>query len=164
METFNAIRNSEGSLSESQEECLLYWSQYCKKLYHGQNSDKFKYIPIEDKKLDSPIEFTEFVAAITSLKNNKAPGKDCMTNEDIKSLLPHESYESDSFDFSEMALNMMFNLIEVFWEFEEIPLDLKRVILRPFLKKLDSDEFEPKNFRTISLLISFFKLILGYNS
>ena len=52
METFNAIRNSVGSLSESREECLLYRSQYCKNLYHGQNFDKFEYIPIEDKKLD----------------------------------------------------------------------------------------------------------------
>ena len=67
--------------------------------------------------MDSPIEFTEFMAAITSLKNNKAPGKDYITNEDIKSLLPHESYESDSFDFSEMALNKMFNLFEVFWKY-----------------------------------------------
>ena len=158
METFNAIRNSEGSLSESQEECLLYWSQYCQNLYRGQKNSKFIYVPFEDKKLDSPIEFTEFVTAVISLKSNKAPGADFITNEDIKLFLPQASEEIESLDSSEMVLNMMFNLVEVFWEFEKIPLDLKRVILRPFLKKRDSDEFDPNNYRTISLLNSFFKL------
>ena len=108
--------------------------------------------------MDSPIEFTEFVTAVISLKSNKAPGADFITNEDIKLFLPQASEEIESLDSSEMVLNMMFNLVEVFWEFEKIPLDLKRVILRPFLKKRDSDEFDPNNYRTISLLNSFFKL------
>ena len=76
MESFNAIRNSEGSLSESQKECLLYWSQYCQDLYRGQKNRKFIYVPIEDKNLDSQIEFTEFATAVISLKSNKALGKD----------------------------------------------------------------------------------------
>ena len=57
-----------------------------------------------------------------------------------------------------MTFNMLFNLIEVFWKFEKIPVDLKRVILRPFLKNTDKNEHDPKNYRTISLLNSFFKL------
>ena len=90
------------------------------------------------------------------MKRNKAPGKDRITNEDIKLLLPQEA--NDCATFSDMALNTLFNLIEVFWKFEKIPVDLKRVILRPFLKNIDKDDHDPKNYRTISLLNSFFKL------
>ena len=53
---------------------------------------------------------------------------------------------------------MLFNLIEVFWKFQKLPVDLKRVILRPFLKDQEKDEYDPKNYRTIALLNSFFKL------
>ena len=48
IETFNAIRNQEGSLSESQEECLLYWTQYCQDLYYGHKSENIGYVPIEN--------------------------------------------------------------------------------------------------------------------
>ena len=108
--------------------------------------------------MDSPIEFSEFLAAISSLKRNKAPGKDRKTNEDIKLLMPQEFDDCEFLTFSETALNMLFNLIEAFWKFEKIPVDLKRAILRPFLKNIDKDEHDPKNYRTISLLNSFFKL------
>ena len=158
IETFNAIRNRDGSRSESQKECLLNWAQYCQDLYHGPDFEKISHVPIENESLYSPIEFSEFMVALTSLKRNKAPGKDCITNEDIKSLLPQESGNFELGTFSEMALNMLFNLIEVFWKFEKIPVDLKRVILRPFLKNIDKDDHDPKNYRTISLLNSFFKL------
>ena len=78
--------------------------------------------------------------------------------------MPQESGDFELETFSEMALNtlnMLFNLIEVFWKFEKIPVDLKRVILRPFLKNIDKDEHDPKNYRTISLLNSFFKLYVA---
>ena len=47
MENFSSIRNSEGLLSESQAQCLFYWSQYCQELYRGQkrinNVDFFQF-------------------------------------------------------------------------------------------------------------------------
>ena len=45
-----------------------------------------------------------------------------------------------------------------FWEYERIPSGLKKVILRPFLKNKDKDEYAPENYRTISLLNTLFKL------
>ena len=48
--------------------------------------------------------------------------------------------------------------MQVFWEFESIPSALKKVILRPFLKDNDKDEYDPENYRTISLLNTLFKL------
>ena len=85
MENFSSIRNSEGLLAESQAQCLFYWSQYCQELYRGQKSNNnVNYFPIHDESLDSSIDIEEFQAAIRSLKPNKAPGKDRITNEDIK--------------------------------------------------------------------------------
>jgi len=60
LETFNAIQNQQGSLSESQKECLLYWTQYCQDFSYGHKSENIRYVPIENESLDSPIEFSEF--------------------------------------------------------------------------------------------------------
>ena len=90
-----------------------------------------------------------FEKILVKIGRNKAPGKDRITNEDIKLLLPQESGDFEFGTFSEMALNMLFNLIEVFWKFEKMPVDLKRVILRPFLKNIAKDGHDPKNYRTI---------------
>ena len=113
IETFNAIRNREGSLSESQKECLLNWAQYCQDLYYGHDFENISHVPIENESLDSLMEFSEFMVAVTSLKRDKAPGKDCITNEDIKLLLPQESGDFEFETFSEMALTMVFNVIDV---------------------------------------------------
>ena len=48
LETFNAIKNSEGSLSESQRDCLLYWANYCHKSYCGQKVKNMTYPQVED--------------------------------------------------------------------------------------------------------------------
>ena len=108
--------------------------------------------------MDGPITFDEFKTAIQSLKNNKAPGNDFITNEDIKQFLLQESEDLDSFEFSDVVLNILFNLMAGFWEYERIPSGLKKVILRPFLKNKDKDEYAPENYRTISLLNTLFKL------
>ena len=57
IETFNAMRNRKGYLSESQNECLLNWAQYCQDLYYGHNNENISHVPIENESLDSPIEF-----------------------------------------------------------------------------------------------------------
>ena len=126
LETFTAIRNSEGSLSESQSECLSYWASYCEKLYCGHELKPTRFLPVENKELDYPISFAEFKLAIQSLKNNKAPGIDFITNEDIKQFLCKESDDLESFEFSDVALKIIFNLIVGFWELEKIPSNLKR--------------------------------------
>ena len=48
LETFNAIKNREGTLSKSQEECLSYWKEYCQDLYSGHKSKNIGYVPIEN--------------------------------------------------------------------------------------------------------------------
>ena len=58
--------------------------------------------------MDGPITFDEFKTAIQSLKNNKAPGNDFITNEDIKQFLTRESDDLDTLEFSDVALNIIF--------------------------------------------------------
>jgi len=53
-------------------------------LYSKIGKESFHYVPINDEKLDSPITYKEFKNSIMSLKNNKAPGSDFLTNEDFK--------------------------------------------------------------------------------
>lgn len=54
-------------------------------------------------------------------RNNKAPRNDFITNKDIKRLL-HEEYENfDSFEFSDVVLKILFNLLTRFFELEKIP-------------------------------------------
>ena len=74
-----------------------------------------------------------------SLKNNKAPGCDFITNEDIKQFMRKEyedpddfrqSEDSDSFEFSDVALNILFNVMQAFWKFEKIPSGLKRIKIK----------------------------------
>ena len=79
------IRNLDGELSNSHSECLKFWSIYCEKLYSKTcNKNLFDYISIENMDLDSPINYDEFISSLKSLKNNKAPGSDFITNEDFK--------------------------------------------------------------------------------
>ena len=68
MESFNAIRNSEGTLSESHSECLNYWASYCEKLYCGHGLKPTRFLPVENKELDYPISFVEFKLAVKSQK------------------------------------------------------------------------------------------------
>ena len=63
LETFNAIRNSKGSLSESHSECLSYWASYCEKLYCGHDLKPNRFLPVENKDLDYPTSFVEFKLA-----------------------------------------------------------------------------------------------------
>ena len=88
-ENFGAIKNSDGKLSTSLPECLRYWCEYCTKLYDKPNSKVFAYNPIygNDVDLDCPITYAEFISVLKTLKNNKAPGSDLITNEDLKILL-----------------------------------------------------------------------------
>ena len=78
------IRNFKGKLSNSLTECLQFWSNYCQKLYSKTGKESFHYAPINDEKLDPPITYEEFKNSIMSLKNNKVPGNDFLTNEDFK--------------------------------------------------------------------------------
>ena len=45
-----------------------------------------------------------------------------------------------------------------FWFNDRVPPDLKRTVLRPFLKDSTKDASDPSNYRPISLLNSIMKI------
>ena len=59
----------------------------------------------------------------------------------------------------------LFGILSNFWSNECVPHDLKRTILRPFLKDSTKDASDPSNYRPISILSCISKLIekLTYN-
>ena len=116
------------------------------------------YLPINDEKLDSPITYEEMKISIKSLKNNKAPGSDFITNEDFKKWLTSDDPEILG---NEAILKSIFKVICTFWDKENIPPKLKQVILRPFIKDTNEDEHDPSNYRTISLLNTVLKIYEG---
>ena len=72
LETFNAIKDSDGSLFESHSDCLSYWAKYCQELYRGNDIRSVKQI---HQILDCPISYDDFQSAMKSLKRSKAPAK-----------------------------------------------------------------------------------------
>ena len=158
-ENFGAIKNSEGKLSTSLPECLRFWGNYCTKLYEKSPSKFFVYNQVNGNELeiDRPITYAEFVSVLPKLKNNKAPGSDFITNEDFKILL-QPSDDEDISRNNALFLKNIFDILKTFWVKEKVPCQLKNVILRPFLKNSDKDEYNPRNYRTISLLNTLFKI------
>ena len=117
-----SIKNLNGKLSNSLTECLENWSCYCEKLYSKTCKKQFKYKPVKNEVLDGPIRYEEFNSVLMSLKNNKGPGRDFITNEDIKDLL---SIDDPEIPESTVFLEYVFKVISRFWEVETIPKKLK---------------------------------------
>ena len=103
--------------------------------------------------LSDDLTFREMVSAICSPKNHKAPGFDNITNDDIKTLLQELSGD-DFLEFNGRFLHFLFGVLSDFWFNERVPHDLKRTILRPFLKDSTEDAADPSNYRPFSLLNS----------
>ena len=58
-------------------------------------------------------------------------------------------------------LKNVFKVISSFWGEERVPCKVKEVILRPFIKDDTTDEHDPTNYRTISLLNTLLKIYEG---
>ena len=97
------------------------------------------------------------LTTIDSLKRHKSPGFDKITNDDIKSLL-EELNGGDILELNGRVLNVLFDILSNFWFNECVPPDLKRTILRPFLKDSTKDATDPSNYRPISLLNTIMKI------
>ena len=127
-------------------------------MYSKVGKESFNYLPVSNEKLDSPITYEEFKNSIMSLKNNKAPGSDFLTNEDFKKWLTSDDPEIFG---EELVLESIYKVISNFWDSEKIPPELKKVILRPFIKDTTGDEHDPSNYRTISLFNTMLKIYEG---
>ena len=69
--------------------------------------------------------------AIPTLRNNKSPGFDNITNDDIKVFL-QELNGGDILELKGRFMHFLFGIFSDFWFNKRVPHDLKRTILRPF--------------------------------
>ena len=93
------------------------------------------------------------------MKRKKAAGFDNITNEEITSLLPDDSEEDDLDPQKKVSsLQFIFKILSDFWFNECVPQDLKRTVLRPFLKNQGKSACDPSNYRPISLLNTLMKM------
>ena len=107
--------------------------------------------------MNDELTLQEMVSAIYSLKGHKAPGFDNITSDDIKTFL-QELNGGDFLEFNGRFLHFLFDILSDFWFNERVPHDLKRTVLRPFLKDNSMDAADPANYRPISLLNSIMKI------
>ena len=160
-ETFCAITDPQGNLTKDFSETLEAWALYYEALYSCDYSFfDFPKSLDKDEQLNGDITFQEMLRSIDSLKGHKAPGFDNITNDDIRSFL-HELNGGDIHKLNGRFLNFLFKILSDFWFNERVPHDLKRTIIRPFLKDSTKDAADPANYRPISLLNTIMKIYEG---
>ena len=161
-ETFGSINNRFGIPSRNLSETLRNWCDFYRNLYRDTDEKIDFPTPDENPNLDRDFSLSEYLDQIYLLKRNKAPGFDNLVNEDIISLVEEESDE-DPIDPSLKieSLRFIFKILTDFWFNESVPRDLKRTILRPFLKDREKSNSEPSNYRPISLLNTLMKIYEG---
>ena len=159
------IRNLDGKLSDSLEETLKNWTEYYKNLYSIKgNTGRFRLFPIpnENEYLDKELSLVEFVDVIYTLKHYKSPGYDHIINEDMTdAILEDINEDPPTPDKRIELLKFIFKILSDFWFNECVPRDLKRTVLRPFLKDNEKPNSEPSNYRPISLLNTLMKIYEG---
>ena len=96
------------------------------------------------------------------MKNHNSPGFDHILNDDITSAILEDT-EDDQIPPSQkiLLLKFIFKILTDFWFQEHVPRDLKRTILRPFVKDNDKDKTDPSKYRPISLLNTIMKIYGG---
>jgi hypothetical protein len=144
--TLNRLRGKRTALVQSKvtpTEWMTYFRELlfesdtpCPSLNFGTKNDEF---------LDASISEVEVHEAITKLKRGKAAGHDAWTNELIKHLAPE-------------SIQPLTRIINTCFESSCYPEDWKLGMLIPFYKGKGSIA-DPNNFRGISLLSVFHKIV-----
>ena len=156
------IIDSSGVISKNIDETLSNWAEYYKKLYFCNDKVVRFPTPDHDEFLDRDLELEEYLDQIYSLKRHKSPGFDGLTSEDFLSLVPKESPQDEPNTAAKLtALKYIFVILKNFWFNEKVPKNLKRTVLRPFLKNDGVDHTDPGIYRPISLLNTLLKIYEG---
>ena len=156
-ETFCSITKKDGNLTKGLHETLQTWAQHYEDLYAGPTSPINFPKNLDDDPINEDFTLHEMIYTINTLKRNKSPGYDNITNDDIRSLL-EELNGGDILELNVQVLTVLHNILSDFWFNECVPHDLKRTILRPFLKDSTKDASDPSNYRPISLLNTVMKV------
>ena len=159
------IVDSNGILSDNLEDTLKNWTQYYRSLYTCECKPGARGVfptPEGHEHLDRDLSLIEFVDVIYELRHYKSPGYDHIVSEDITAAIVEE-VDGDHIPPCQkiILLKFIFSILSDFWFNQCVPRDLKRTILRPFLKDGDKSGSDPSNYRPISLLNTLMKIYEG---
>ena len=127
-------------------------------MYRSSSTCQLESDDPEDPILDRPFTFENLLLAVTSLAEHKAPGADCIRSNDLTVLLHVDPSDPQFTEDNRYLLRYILSVLNSFWKDEKVSPVFKQTIIRPILKKLDSDPTNPSNFRPISLLNTLMKL------
>ena len=122
---------------------MARWNQYFSHLLNTPSSiaqdalDRIVSLP-EHSSLDVPPTIEEVAAAVSEMRNGKAPGSDG---------IPAEIYKHGG----DALLHCLHALFKFVWQDEEVPQEFKDAAIVPIYKK-KGDRFDCGNYRGISLL------------
>ena len=121
-------------------------------MYRSSGTHQLQSDGPDDPILDKPFTFEDLVLAVASLAEHIAPGADCILSNDLTLLLHADPFDPQFTEENKYILRYILSLLNSFWRDEKVLPVLKQTIIRPILKKLDSDPTDPSNYRPISLL------------
>lgn len=142
----NFCRAADGTLLTNKTDVLSRFQQHFDTLLNGDQTEAhvtdFEFLDDDGRAVASPT-FEEVSAAITSLKNNKAPGPDNIPAELLK-------------NGGEELANVIYEIVVKVFNNEEIPEEWLEGIIVPLHKK--GDKLNCENYRGIALLNVAYKV------
>ena len=94
---------------------------------------------LDDPILDKTFSYEELVLSVASLTENKAPGADYILSNDLTILLHVDESDHRFAEDNAYILKYILNVFNSLWRDEKVSPIFKQTILRPILKKADSD-------------------------
>ena len=142
------VKSKEGEVLTELQDVKNRWKENYEELYNNQNpvnkemTDGIPQMPSYEEEPD--ILRGEVTAAIKKLTDNKAPGYDNTTAEELKAT-------------GEIGVDVLHRLCNIIWKTEVFPDDWGKAIITPIYKK--KDKLDCGNYRGISLLSHAGKII-----
>ena len=142
------VKSKEGEVLTELQDVKNRWKENYEELYNNHNpvnkemTDGIPQMPSYEEEPD--ILRGEVTAAIKKLTDNKAPGYDNTTAEELKAT-------------GEIGVDVLHRLCNIIWKTEVFPDDWGKAIITPIYKK--KDKLDCGNYRGISLLSHAGKII-----
>jgi hypothetical protein len=142
------VKNKEGEVLTELQDVKNRWKENYEELYNNQNpvnkemADSIPQMPSWEEEPDILKE--EVASAIKKLSDEKAPGYDNVTAEELKAT-------------GDAGIEILYKLCKVIWKTEMFPDDWSKAIITHIYKK--KDKLDCGNYRGISLLSHAGKII-----
>ena len=156
-EGIGVVKNRDGEISKTREEFLDFWADFWEILYSGKSSctsdfkplAKYEFGQYDCSEINQEPSLKELKSVLKTIAKNKSPGLDRILVKEISALNLTETKN---------GLQIVHELILIFWHLEKVPSSLKTMILVPLLKNPDEDNADPNNFRPIALMSNLLKI------